>query len=145
MSEFKPLNQKDTEKLQADLAEAVAKRGEAEDALKVAEAKLSEETERARALQEQVEVEQRNLHAAQTAAAEQLSEVNQLREQLKSNDRPGKPAKPKTLLVVSATDYNYDLGDGNKATPDKPVKAERYPGNLLDGLMTAGLVIEYEG
>ena len=48
------------------------------------------------------------------------------------------------LLVVSATDFSYDIGDGLRATPDVPVKAERYEGNLLDSQMKAGYVVEYK-
>ena len=56
------------------------------------------------------------------------------------------PAKVKKsmLLVVSATAFSYDIGDGLRATPDVPVKAERYEGNLLDSQMKAGYVIEYK-
>lgn len=56
------------------------------------------------------------------------------------------PAKVKKsmLLVVSATDFSYDIGDGLRATPDVPVKAERYEGNLLDSQMKAGYVVEYK-
>ena len=56
------------------------------------------------------------------------------------------PAKVKKsmLLVVSATEFSYDIGDGLRATPDVPVKAERYEGNLLDLQMKAGYVVEYK-
>ena len=52
--------------------------------------------------------------------------------------------KKSMLLVVSATDFSYDIGDGLRATPDVPVKAERYEGNLLDSQMKAGYVVEYK-
>lgn len=52
--------------------------------------------------------------------------------------------KKTMLLVVSATDFSYDIGDGLRATPDVPVKAERYEGNLLDSQMKAGYVVEYK-
>lgn len=59
-------------------------------------------------------------------------------------DKAQAKVKKSMLLVVSATDFSYDIGDGLRATPDVPVKAERYEGNLLDSQMKAGYVIEYK-
>lgn len=59
-------------------------------------------------------------------------------------DKAQAKVKKTMLLVVSATDFSYDIGDGLRATPDVPVKAERYEGNLLDSQMKAGYVIEYK-
>ena len=61
-----------------------------------------------------------------------------------STDKAQAKVKKSMLLVVSATDFSYDIGDGLRATPDVPVKAERYEGNLLDSQMKAGYVIEYK-
>ena len=60
-------------------------------------------------------------------------------------DKAQAKVKKTMLLVVSATDFSYDIGDGLRATPDVPVKAERYEGNLLDSQMKAGYVVEYTG
>ncbi len=62
-----------------------------------------------------------------------------------SADKAQAKVKKSMLLVVSATDFSYDIGDGLRATPDVPVKAERYEGNLLDSQMKAGYVVEYTG
>ena len=59
-------------------------------------------------------------------------------------DKAQAKVKKSMLLVVSATDFSYDIGDGLRATPDVPVKAERYEGNLLDSQMKAGYVVEYK-
>ena len=59
-------------------------------------------------------------------------------------DKAPTKVKKSMLLVVSATDFSYDIGDGLRATPDVPVKAERYEGNLLDSQMKAGYVVEYK-
>lgn len=59
-------------------------------------------------------------------------------------DKAQAKVKRTMLLVVSATDFSYDIGDGLRATPDVPVKAERYEGNLLDSQMKAGYVVEYK-
>ena len=59
-------------------------------------------------------------------------------------DKAQAKVKKTMLLVVSATDFSYDIGDGLRATPDVPVKAERYEGNLLDAQMKAGYVVEYK-
>lgn len=59
-------------------------------------------------------------------------------------DKAQAKVKKTMLLVVSATDFSYDIGDGLRATPDVPVKAERYEGNLLDSQMKAGYVVEYK-
>ena len=59
-------------------------------------------------------------------------------------DKAQAKVKKTMLLVVSATDFSYDIGDGLRATPDVPVKAERYDGNLLDSQMKAGYVVEYK-
>ena len=61
-----------------------------------------------------------------------------------SADKAQAKVKKSMLLVVSATDFSYDIGDGLRATPDVPVKAERYEGNLLDSQMKAGYVVEYK-
>ena len=60
------------------------------------------------------------------------------------SDAPAKPAKGKMLKVISNTGYNYRIDDDVQVTPDKAVPAERREGNVLDGHMKAGLIIEYE-
>lgn len=62
-----------------------------------------------------------------------------------SADKGQAKVKKTMVLVVSATEFSYDIGNNQKATPDVPVKAERYEGNLLDSQMKAGYVVEYTG
>ena len=62
-----------------------------------------------------------------------------------STDKGQAKVKKSMVLVVSATEFSYDIGNNQKATPDVPVKAERYEGNLLDSQMKAGYVVEYTG
>lgn len=136
--------------LQDDLAASVEARGKAEGDLKAAESRLAEQDGQITQLKEQLAAVSEDRDSARSTVSARVSDLEAMRQELEeakaaSAGKPAKQAKPKVVNVVSATDFNYDLGDGLKATPDIPVKAERYPGNLLDGLMEAGLVKEYEG
>lgn len=67
--------------------------------------------------------------------------------ELSKTPAAAKPVKVKkeSVLVISATEYSYDIGDGVKVTPEAPVRAERYEGNLLDSQMKAGYIVVFEG
>ncbi len=78
-----------------------------------------------------------------TAKGSLEAQVADLQAKAGADKAPAK-VKKSMLLVVSATDFSYDIGDGLRATPDVPVKAERYEGNLLDSQMKAGYVVEYK-
>lgn len=122
------------EELQAQLAAA-------QEQLAKADETIAAVTEEKQALAE----EKQQLAAK---ADELSSQADALKTQVA--DLQAKPGADKAkvkktmLLVVSATDFSYDIGDGLRATPDVPVKAERYEGNLLDSQMKAGYVVEYK-
>ena len=124
------------EELQAQLAAAQEQLAKADETI----AAVTEE-------KQQLAEEKQQLVAK---ADELSSQADALKTQVA--DLQAKPGADKTqakvkktmLLLVSATDFSYDIGDGLRATPDVPVKAERYEGNLLDSQMKAGYVVEYK-
>lgn len=89
----------------------------------------------------QKEKEAEEAKKAAEAAAARADEA----EKAEKAGKASKPTKRRTINVISDSGYSYLLEDNvTRVTPDIPVKAEVYEGNLLDGLMKAGLVIEYE-
>ena len=124
------------EELQAQLAaaqEQLAKADETIAAVTEEKQKLAEEKQQLAAKADELSTAKGSLEA----------QVADLQAKAGADKAPAK-VKKSMLLVVSATDFSYDIGDGLRATPDVPVKAERYEGNLLDSQMKAGYVIEYK-
>ena len=121
------------EELQAQLAKAEQTAREATEAAQAAQ-------EEKQSLAEQVTGLQGTVQTLETKKGELEDKL------AAAPTKAATPAKVKkqTVLVVSATDYSYDIGDGIKVTPDVPVKAERYDGNLLDAQMKAGYIVEFE-
>ncbi len=60
------------------------------------------------------------------------------------SDKPAKAEKPKILSVISKNDRSYLVENGIRVLPDRPVRAEWRPGNLLDANMKAGLIEEFD-
>ena len=131
------------EELQAQLAAAQEQLAKADETI----AAVTEEKQELAEEKQQLAEEKQQLAAK---ADELSSQADALKTQVA--DLQAKPGADKAqakvkktmLLVVSATDFSYDIGDGLRATPDVPVKAERYEGNLLDSQMKAGYVVEYK-
>lgn len=117
------------EELQAQLAAAQEQLAKADETI----AAVTEEKQQLAAKADELSTAKGSLEA----------QVADLQAKAGADKAPAK-VKKSMLLVVSATDFSYDIGDGLRATPDVPVKAERYEGNLLDSQMKAGYVIEYK-
>lgn len=119
--------------------------------------KATGDTQTPEQLQAQLEDMQRKLNEAEQARLDlegknqDLTSSVQTLEgkvvELSKAPAPAKAVKVKkeSVLVISATEYSYDVGDGVKVTPDAPVRAERYEGNLLDAQMKAGYIVVFEG
>ena len=118
------------EELQAQLAAAQEQLAKADETI----AAVTEEKQQLAAKADELSTAKGSLEA----------QVADLQAKAGADKAPAK-VKKSMLLVVSATDFSYDIGDGLRATPDVPVKAERYEGNLLDSQMKAGYVVEFEG
>ncbi len=117
------------EELQAQLAAAQEQLAKADETI----AAVTEEKQQLAAKADELSTAKGSLEA----------QVADLQAKAGADKAPAK-VKKSMLLVVSATDFSYDIGDGLRATPDVPVKAERYEGNLLDSQMKAGYVVEYK-
>ena len=124
------------EELQAQLAAA-------QEQLAKADETIAAVTEEKQALAEEKQQLAAKADELSTAKGSLEAQVADLQAKAGADKAPAK-VKKSMLLVVSATDFSYDIGDGLRATPDVPVKAERYEGNLLDSQMKAGYVIEYK-
>ena len=118
------------EELQAQLAAA-------QEQLAKADETIAAVTEEKQALASKADELSSQTDALKTQVAELQSKP--------STDKGPAKVKKSMVLVVSATEFSYDIGNNQKATPDVPVKAERYEGNLLDSQMKAGYVVEYTG
>lgn len=117
------------EELQAQLAAAQEQLAKADETI----AAVTEEKQQLAAKADELSTAKGSLEA----------QVADLQAKAGADKAPAK-VKKSMLLVVSATEFSYDIGDGLRATPDVPVKAERYEGNLLDSQMKAGYVVEYK-
>ena len=124
------------EELQAQLAAA-------QEQLAKADETIAAVTEEKQALAEEKQQLAAKADELSTAKGSLEAQVADLQAKAGADKAPAK-VKKSMLLVVSATDFSYDIGDGLRATPDVPVKAERYEGNLLDSQMKAGYVVEYK-
>ena len=124
------------EELQAQLAAA-------QEQLAKADETIAAVTEEKQALAEEKQQLAAKADELSTAKGSLEAQVADLQAKAGADKTPAK-VKKSMLLVVSATDFSYDIGDGLRATPDVPVKAERYEGNLLDSQMKAGYVVEYK-
>lgn len=124
------------EELQAQLAAAQEQLAKADETI----AAVTEEKQQLAEEKQQLAAKADELSSQADALKTQVADL-----QAKPGaDKVQAKVKKSMLLVVSATDFSYDIGDGLRATPDVPVKAERYEGNLLDSQMKAGYVIEYK-
>lgn len=124
------------EELQAQLAAAQEQLAKADETI----AAVTEEKQQLAEEKQQLAAKADELSSQADALKAQVADL-----QAKPGaDKAQAKVKKSMLLVVSATDFSYDIGDGLRATPDVPVKAERYEGNLLDSQMKAGYVIEYK-
>lgn len=124
------------EELQAQLAAAQEQLAKADETI----AAVTEEKQQLAEEKQQLAAKADELSSQADALKTQVADL-----QAKPGaDKAQAKVKKSMLLVVSATDFSYDIGDGLRATPDVPVKAERYEGNLLDSQMKAGYVIEYK-
>lgn len=124
------------EELQAQLAAAQEQLAKADETI----AAVTEEKQQLAEEKQQLAAKADELSSQADALKTQVADL-----QAKPGaDKAQAKVKKTMLLVVSATDFSYDIGDGLRATPDVPVKAERYEGNLLDSQMKAGYVIEYK-
>ena len=124
------------EELQAQLAAAQEQPAKADETI----AAVTEETQALAEEKQQLAAKADELSSQADALKTQVADL-----QAKPGaDKAQAKVKKTMLLVVSATDFSYDIGDGLRATPDVPVKAERYEGNLLDSQMKAGYVVEYK-
>ena len=124
------------EELQAQLAAA-------QEQLAKADETIAAVTEEKQALAEEKQQLAAKADELSSQADDLKTQVADLQAKPGADKAPAK-VKKSMLLVVSATDFSYDIGDGLRATPDVPVKAERYEGNLLDSQMKAGYVVEYK-
>ena len=124
------------EELQAQLAAAQEQLAKADETI----AAVTEEKQQLAEEKQQLAAKADELSSQADALKAQVADL-----QAKPGaDKAPAKVKKSMLLVVSATDFSYDIGDGLRATPDVPVKAERYEGNLLDSQMKAGYVVEYK-
>ncbi len=124
------------EELQAQLAAAQEQLAKADETI----AAVTEEKQQLAEEKQQLAAKADELSSQADALKTQVADL-----QAKPGaDKAQAKVKKTMLLVVSATDFSYDIGDGLRATPDVPVKAERYEGNLLDSQMKAGYVVEYK-
>lgn len=124
------------EELQAQLAAAQEQLAKADETI----AAVTEEKQQLAEEKQQLAAKADELSSQADALKTQVADL-----QAKPGaDKAQVKVKKTMLLVVSATDFSYDIGDGLRATPDVPVKAERYEGNLLDSQMKAGYVVEYK-
>lgn len=124
------------EELQAQLAAAQEQLAKADETI----AAVTEEKQQLAEEKQQLAAKADELSSQADALKTQVADL-----QAKPGaDKAQAKVKKSMLLVVSATDFSYDIGDGLRATPDVPVKAERYEGNLLDSQMKAGYVVEYK-
>lgn len=124
------------EELQAQLAAAQEQLAKADETI----AAVTEEKQQLAEEKQQLAAKADELSSQADALKTQVADL-----QAKPGaDKASAKVKKSMLLVVSATDFSYDIGDGLRATPDVPVKAERYEGNLLDSQMKAGYVVEYK-
>ena len=124
------------EELQAQLAAAQEQLAKADETI----AAVTEEKQQLAEEKQQLAAKADELSTAKGSLEAQVADL-----QAKAGaDKAPAKVKKSMLLVVSATDFSYDIGDGLRATPDVPVKAERYEGNLLDSQMKAGYVVEYK-
>lgn len=124
------------EELQAQLAAAQEQLAKADETI----AAVTEEKQQLAEEKQQLVAKADELSTAKGSLEAQVADL-----QAKAGaDKAPAKVKKSMLLVVSATDFSYDIGDGLRATPDVPVKAERYEGNLLDSQMKVGYVVEYK-
>lgn len=124
------------EELQAQLAAAQEQLAKADETI----AAVTEEKQQLAEEKQQLAAKADELSSQADALKTQVADL-----QAKPGaDKAQAKVKKTMLLVVSATGFSYDIGDGLRATPDVPVKAERYEGNLLDSQMKAGYVVEYK-
>lgn len=124
------------EELQAQLAAAQEQLAKADETI----AAVTEEKQQLAEEKQQLAAKADELSSQADALKTQVADL-----QAKPGaDKAQAKVKKTMLLVVSATDFSYDIGDGLRATPDVPVKAECYEGNLLDSQMKAGYVVEYK-
>ena len=124
------------EELQAQLAAAQEQLAKADETI----AAVTEEKQQLAEEKQQLAAKADELSSQADALKTQVADL-----QAKPGaDKAQAKVKKSMLLVVSATAFSYDIGDGLRATPDVPVKAERYEGNLLDSQMKAGYVVEYK-
>lgn len=131
------------EELQAALAQAQAdleKSNTEKQELLQAKTELEQTTAELNTKVEGLEGQVGQLESAKGQLETQLASIDAP----KAGTKPAAKVKPVMVTVVSATQFSYDIGNGQRATPDVPVKAERYPGNLLDSQMNAGYVVEFE-
>lgn len=125
------------EELQAQLAAAQEQLAKADETI----AAVTEEKQALAEEKQQLAAKADELSSQTDALKTQVADL-----QAKPSTDKGQAKVKKTMvLVVSATEFSYDIGNNQKATPDVPVKAERYEGNLLDSQMKAGYVVEYTG
>ena len=124
------------EELQAQLAAAQEQLAKADETI----AAVTEEKQQLAEEKQQLAAKADELSSQADALKTQVADL-----QAKPGaDKAQAKVKKTMLLVVSATDFSYDIGDGLRATPAVPVRAERYEGNLLDSQMKAGYVVEYK-
>ena len=124
------------EELQAQLAAAQEQLAKADETV----AAVTEEKQQLAEEKQQLAAKADELSSQADALKTQVADL----QAKPSADKAQAKVKKSMLLVVSATDFSYDIGDGLRATPGVPVKAERYEGNLLDSQMKAGYVVEYK-
>lgn len=130
------------EELQAQLAaaqEALAASNTEKDALVQSNSELTQANSELATKAEGLEGQVGQLESAKGALETQVAEL----QAKPAADKGPAKVKKSMVTVVSATDFSYDIGNGQTATPDKPIKAERYEGNLLDSQMKAGYVVEF--
>lgn len=132
------------EELQAQLAAAQEQLATAATEKEALVQSNSELTQANSALTTKAEGLEGQVGQLETAKGALESQVAELQAKPGTDKGPAK-VKKSMVLVVSATEFSYDIGNNQKATPDVPVKAERYEGNLLDSQMKAGYVVEYTG
>lgn len=132
------------EELQAQLAAAQEQLAAANTEKEAQAQSISELTEANSALTTKAEGLEGQVGQLESAKGALETQVAELQAKPGADKGPAK-VKKTMVLVVSATEFSYDIGNNQKATPDVPVKAERYEGNLLDAQMKAGYVVEYTG
>lgn len=124
-------------KAQEDNAKLTQEKAELEDANKefagANEALVNEKT----ALEGRVSEAEQKAKDAETAAAAAAA--------ASLSTKKSKPAKDREVNVVSATPFSYLMEDGQRVSPDRPIKLTLREGSLLDANMKAGLIVEYEG